>query len=273
MSMDRPDKPYPVPPPASPTTTPSPMPLYIPDPSIRGVSFDQLLNQRGIRMIHKKAIPCMNIESTSYQAHQPDCSFCDDSGIIYYDSKEIWGVFTGNSIEKTFEAHGVWEVGTAVVTLPTEYPDGDQADFNTYDKLVIPDFTVRLWELKEYEPTSNKKQLLRYDVSSVEYASSITNGQQKFYRVGIDFNIADDGSIEWVDGKEPSYDYENQRGEVIGWAYFANPVYIVLQCLRELRITQELIGGVKQARRLPQQVLVRRDFMADNAEKLSTSTS
>lgn len=273
MSMDRPNKPYPTPPPTSPLSTPSPMPLYIPDPSIKGVSFDQLISQRGIRMIHKKAIPCMNMESVTYQAHQPDCQFCDDSGILYYDNKEIWGVFTGNSIEKTFEAHGVWEIGTAVVTLPTEYPDGTQADFNTYDKLVVPDFTVRLWELKEYEPTQDGKQRLRYDATKVEYASSISDGVQKFYQSGTDFNVTDEGYIEWIAGKQPNYDYANQRGEVIGWAYFANPVYIVLQCLRELRITQELVGGIKQARRLPQQVLVRRDFMADNAEKLSTTST
>ena len=142
--MDKPNQQYPNAPATSITSTNSPMPMYLPDPPIKGVSFDQLLNQRGIRFIHHKAIPCMNVEATTFQAHQPDCQFCDDSGIIYYESKEIWGIFQGNSIEKTFEAHGVWEVGTAVVTFPTEYPDGTQADFNTYDRLEIPDFTVLL---------------------------------------------------------------------------------------------------------------------------------
>lgn len=268
MAMDKPNKTYPTPPPTSPVSTPSPMPIFLPDPSIKGVSFDQLLNQRGIRFIHHKAIPCMNVESTTFQAHQPDCPFCDDSGLIYYESKEIWGIFSGNSIEKTFEAHGVWETGTAVVTLPTEYPDGTQADFNTYDRLEMPDFTVRLWELKGYEPRPGGIQDLRYPIQKVEYASSITDGVQKFYLPGVDFNITPAGAIEWIPGKEPSYDASLERGEVIGWAYFANPVYVVLQSLRELRITQELVGGVKTARRLPQQILVRRDFMVGSGEKI-----
>jgi hypothetical protein len=268
MSMERPNKTYPNAPSTSVTTTGSPMPLYLPDPSIKGVSFDQLLNQRGVRFIHHKAIPCMNIESTTFQAHQPDCPFCDDSGILYYDSKEIWGVFSGNSIEKTFEAHGVWETGTAVVTLPTEYPDATQADFNTYDKLEIPDFSVRLWELKGYEPRPDGIQDLRYPIKNVEYASSITDGVQKFYLVGVDFNITANGEVEWIPGREPYYNVALDRGEVIGWAYFANPVYVVLQSLRELRITQELINGVKTARRLPQQILVRRDFMVGSGEKI-----
>lgn len=266
--MNKPNKQFPNPPPTSPATGPSQMPMYLPDPSIKGISFDQLLNQRGIRFIHHKAIPCMNVESTTFQAHQPDCPFCDDSGLIYYEAKECFGIFQGNSIEKTFEAHGVWETGTAVVTFPTEYPDGTQADFNTYDKLEMPDFTVRLWELKGYEPRPGGTQELRYPVEHVEYASSITDGVQKFYYVDVDFTVTSDGGIQWISGKEPFYDASLERGEVIGWTYFANPVYVVLQSLRELRITQELVNGVKTARRLPQQILVRRDFMVGSGEKI-----
>lgn len=270
MSMDKPNQPYPNPPATSVASTPSPMPIYLPDPSIKGVSFDQLVSQRGVRMIHSKAVPCPNVQSVNTNAHQPDCPFCDDSGILYYDEKEIWGVFSGNSIEKTFEAHGVWEVGTAVCTFPTEYPDGTQADFNTYDSLTIPDFEIRLWELKEYEPRTDNKQQLRYPVTKVEYASSISNGVQKFYTVGVDFNIVG-GDIQWISGQEPFYDSQRDVGETIVWSYFAKPVYIVVQSLRELRITQEMVNGQKQAKRLPQQILVRRDFMVGAAEKLGSA--
>ena len=273
MSIDKPSKIYPNPPPTAPTSTQSPMPTFIPDPSIRGVSFDQLLNQRGVRFVHRKAIPCMNMESVNYQNHHPDCQFCDDSGILYYEEKEIWGTFSGNSMEKTFEAHGVWEAGTAVVTLPTEYADGTQADFNTYDRLELPDFTVRLWELKAYEPRPDGIQYLRYPIQKVEYVSSITDGVQKMYKVGVDFNITADGGIQWISGKEPDYSNVLERGEVIGWAYFANPVYVVVQSLRELRITQEMVNGVKTAKRLPQQVLVRRDFIMNPAEKITPTTT
>ena len=273
MSIKKPDQIYPTPPATSPRSTPSQMPIYIPDVSIRGSNFDQLISQRGIRMLHHKAIPCMNVESTTFQAHQPDCPFCDDSGLIYYESKEIWGLFSGNSIEKTFEAHGVWEVGTAVVTMPTEYPDGTQADFNTYDRLELPDFTVRLWELKGYEPRPGNIQSLRYPVDDVEYASSITDGVQKFYYRDTDFTINSSGDIVWVEGRQPFYDSDKERGEVVGWAYFAKPVYIVLQSMRELRITQELVNGVKMSKRLPQQILVRRDFMVDSGEKIVNSTT
>lgn len=267
MSMDKPDKPYP----QYPTNATSQMPLYIPDPSIKGVSFDDLLKNRGIRFIHKKAVPCPNIITADNNAHHPDCDFCDNNGYMHYGEQEIWGVFQGNSIQKTFEAHGVWEIGSAVITLPTEYPDGTQADFNTFDTLTIPDFTIRLWELKEYEPRPGNVQELRYPVQKIDYVTSIVNGVQKFYIPGVDFNINPEGHIEWVLGRTPYYDHASGHGEVLTWSFYAHPVYIVVQSLRELRITQELVNGTKTARRLPQQILAKRDFLPDRGESIVNS--
>lgn len=241
------------------------MPPQIPDPSLRGASFDQLLQNRGIRFVHKRGLACPNIESLTSNAHNPMCTVCDGSGIWYYGEKTITGVFYSNSLEKMFEHHGVWEVGSAIVTMPTEYDDGTEADFNTFDQLYIPDFTVRLWELKEYEPTANKKQYLRYPIQKIDVAISVQNDIVKEYKEGIDFNLVS-GQIEWIVGKEPSYNHALGRGDVIGIAYYAYPVYTVLQHMRELRVTQEMVNGQKIARRLPQQILVRRDFLVNYPE-------
>jgi hypothetical protein len=252
------------------TNTPTEMPMYTPDSSIRGSSFDDLLKNRGVRMTHEKAFPCPNILTLDSNAHEPQCSFCDNNGFQHYDPKDIWGIFSGNSIQKTFEAHGVWEIGTAVVTLPTEYPDGTEADFSAFDRLTLPDFTVRLWELKEYEPRPGNIQQLRYPIEKIDRASSILSfGKvEKIYTQGVDFNINTQGDIVWVDGRQPGYDPVSQHGEVIAWSFYAHPVYLVVQTLRELRVTQELVNGQKVARRLPQQVLVRRDFLPTAAETI-----
>jgi len=260
------------PPPAiAPTSIPSEMPMWTPDVSINGNNFDQLLSQRGVRMIHEKATPCPNILTVDSNAHEPNCPFCDNNGFLHYGREEIFGVFSGNSIQKTFEAHGVWEIGSAVVTLPSHYPDGREADFNGFDRLVLPDFTVRLWELKEYEPRPGGVQELRYPIVSVDYASSISrDGQtEKKYVVGVDFNINADGNIVWVPGREPHYDPHTGHGEVITWSFYAAPVYLVVQVLRELRVTQEMnVKGQKSPRKLPQQVLVKRDFLPTAGESI-----
>jgi len=255
-----PNKEYPV----SSTTVPSPMPLIIPDPSIRGASFDQLLENRGIRFIHRRAAPCPNIKSLDDNSHDPLCSICDGNGILYYGDKEIWGTLLSNSLQKNFEQQGIWEIGTAVVTFPTEYPDGTQAEFQTYDQLVVEDFTIRMWELKEYEPRVNNQQRLRYPIVNSDFFACAKGGSLVELIEDTDFSIVD-GNIEWINAL--SYDSVTERGEVFVANYFANPVYVVLQHMRELRITQELqADGTKISKRLPQQLLVKRDFLANLPE-------
>ena len=270
MTMKKPDAIYPV----TPVSTPSPMPPQIVDHSIRGSSFDQLLQNRGIRFLHKRAVPCPNVRSLDDDSHEPQCPFCDNSGIIRYGDREIVGTFSGNSFEKLYEAQGYWEIGSAVVTLPTEYADGTQADFNTFDQLIIMDFEVRLWETKEYEPRTGNKQRLRYPIATggVDFMSSVEDGELVVYEVGVDFQITD-GSIEWLaGGRKPAYDLANELGSVFSIAYFANPVYNVLQHMRELRVTQEMQpDGTKIARRLPQEIMVKRDFLAQAPEKLASA--
>jgi len=254
--LDKPDKPYPNPP----QTYESPMPYDIPDVSIRGESWDQLAKNRGIRFIHKIAAPCPNIKRLVDNNHVPECPFCDNSQILYIQEKEIWGTFSNNTLEKMFEIQGVWEIGTAVITFPTEYPDGTQADFNVFDKLVCPDFQIRLSDLKEYEPKPDNKTGSKYPIIDLCDMTSVVDGALKKYIVGVDYNIVD-GEISWITGREPRYDDIEEIGEVLSMTYSANPVYNVLQTLHEIRATQQMVNGQKQARRLPQQVLVKRDFL------------
>jgi hypothetical protein len=255
-SLDKPNQQYP----NSPTSSPSPMPAHIPDVSIYGQSWDQLAQNRGIRFIHKQAAPCPNMKVLNDNNHQPNCPFCDGSQIIYVNEKEIWGTFSNNSLEKLFEIQGVWEVGTAVITFPTEYPDDQsQADFNVFDKLVCPDFQVRMTDLKEYDSTFPSMSL-KYPIERVFNMSSVVNGVLKEYVQGVEFNIVN-GEIVFVSGLEPAYNDIEEIGEVLSITYSAGPVYNVLQTLHELRATQQMVDGQKVAKRLPQQVLVKRDFL------------
>lgn len=251
-----------------PTSTPSGFPINLPDPSIRGDAFDQQLKNRGIRFIHKRATPCPNLRNLEDNTHSPNCPICDGSGILRYKQREIVGVFQGNSLQRLFEQQGIWEVGTATITMPTQYEDGTQADFNTFDHLIIPDFEIRTWELKEYEPRADNRQRVRYPITGIDHMSSVENGELRVYEEGVDYNLVD-GEIEWISGKEPAYDNINERGTVLTISYFCNPVYSVLQSMRELRVTQELIDGQKTARRLPQEILVKRDFLVSPPEKLA----
>ena len=254
MAVDKPSQQYP----KSPGSFNSMIPIVLPDPSIQGAAFDQLLQNRGIRFLHKVAAPCPNMVSLADNNHDPECPFCDNSQILYVEEREIWGVHAGNTLEKLFEIQGVWEIGTAVITFPTEYPDGTQADFNVFDQLICPDFQVRLSDLKEYDGSMITET--KYPIQRVVNITAITDNVRKVFVQDTDFTLVD-GNIHWIAGQQPSYNAIEEIGEVLSVTYVANPVYNVLQAMHELRVTQELIGGVKVARRLPQQVLVKRDFL------------
>lgn len=271
MSLKKPDKVYP----SSTKSTPPMahgMPSIIPDPSLYGDGFNQLINNRGIRFIHKKAVNCPNLQSLSDNSHFPGCPVCDGSGIYYFQEKEIFGAWAQNTLEKIFEVQGVWEVGTAVVSFPTDYSDGTQADFDTFDKLVCPDFEVRLRDLFEYEPRSNSRQRMRYPINTIEHLSKVVNNTLVLLVEGVDYNVVD-GDLEWIAGREPAYNEEAETGEVISISYMTNPVFNILNVLHELRATQEMgDDGIKRARRLQQQVLVKRDFLInDDRNKRETS--
>lgn len=258
--------------PLTPTSTPQFMPVNIPDHSLRGESWDQLLKNRGIRFIHRKATPCPNMVTIFDNSHNPNCPICDGQGMYFYREQEIVGVFYSNSLEKNFEMQGIWETGTAMVTLPTEYDDGTQAEFAAWDQLVITDFTVRVYELKEYEPRPSGTQQLRYPIHNIDYMASAVNDAINEFIEGTHFNIVG-GKIQWIPGQEPSYDSVNERGDVFAVQYFANPAYNVLQHMRELRVSQQMVAGQKIAKRLPQQILVKRDFLNNPAEKEASTES
>lgn len=250
------------------TSIPSFFPTNLPDPSGYKENFDQLVKRRGIKFIHYKSLPCPNIKVLDDNSHDPDCTICDGSGITYYDPKEIIGTFTSNSLEKQLEFQGAWEVGSAMVTFPSEYEDGSQADFTLYDKLQVVDYTVRLWELKEYEETPDNRQQLRYPIEKIAMLITTDGSTITEYLVDVDFTIQD-GKIEWVAGKAPSYDNVNDMGQTFSVAYFAHPVFIVLQPLRELRVTQQMQpDGTKISVRLPQHLVIKRDFLVNRPERV-----
>lgn len=254
--------------PKSPTSMGPFMPLNIPDSSMNEASFEQLLANRGIRFLHKKATPCPNMKTLNSGQHDPNCRICDHDNFIYYKSKEFWGTFIGNTIQKIFEYQGVWDIGATMLTVPTMYPDGDEADFNTMDKLVMLDFEIRLWELFEWKDPEDSKVFLRYPVTGVEFMCMALDSENiATFEDGVDFDIVDGALVFRRTGESKlSWNSELRVGSVVSVSYFANPVYIVLHPLRELRVTQELVNGQKVTKRYPQQLVIKRDFMpyADN---------
>ena len=255
----KPNTPYP----GNPMMMPQYMPLVIPDPSIRGESWDQLLQNRGIRFLHTRCLPCPNMLSLEDNSHNPVCPLCDGQGLLPYETKEIFGVVVSNSNDKNYEMMGYWELGNAVVSMPTEYSDGKQADFQSFDKLTAPDFTVRMWEMKTYKAgLPSNKQYMRYPIVNTDMVCAAINDVLTIYTSPTHFTVSGDGAIQWV--SPPPI------GAVYAVQYYANPVYVVVNLLKELRVSQQLNNGIKESKRLPQEMVVKRDYLVNPPSKANT---
>ena len=248
--------------PSNPGILPQFMPLHIPDPSIRGESWDQLLKNRGVRFLHQRMAACPNMLNLEDGSHSPVCPVCDGQGMFKYSEKEIFGVVVSNSLDKQYEFQGYWEMGSAVVTMPTEYPDGKQAEFLSFDKLVLPDFTVRMWEMKEYSVQPSNKQYLRYPIHNTDGVFAVIDDVLVEYIEDTDFTVSTDGAIQWI--SPPPV------GQTLTIQYFASPVYVVVNLLKELRVSQQLENGQKVSKRLPQELVVKRDYLINPPTKANT---
>ena len=112
----------------------------------------------------------------------------------------------------------------------------------------------------------------QFHSQKVQYLITASANSTKEYLQGVDFNITTDGFIQWVPGHQPSYDYVSEIGQVYSVAYYANPIYLVLQPMRELRVSQQLMpDGTKRSIRLPQNIVVKRDFLVNAPEKLAST--
>lgn len=234
----------------------------MPMPSIRKESFNEMVEGRGIRFYHSKSYPCSNMRSLDDNNHDPLCPHCDGSGILYYDRREVFGIFSSNSIERQFERNGTYEIGTVMLTVPTHYPDGVEADFSMFDKMEVVDYEVRLWDLKQYDPTVNGGVgRMRYPIVKTSRVEAVNASTRREFLEGTDFNIVN-GNIAWVPGRQPDED------QVYSVNYYCKPVYIVLNPMRELRITQEQTPAGRVTERLPQSLVLRRDFYVNGPDKL-----
>jgi hypothetical protein len=234
----------------------------MPTPSIRKESFNEMIQARGVRFYHSKAYPCSNMRSLDDNNHDPLCPHCDGSGILYYDRREVFGIWSSNSIERQFERNGVYEIGTVMLTVPTHYADGVEADFSMFDRMEVVDYEVRLWDLKHHDPDVNSGVgKMRYPIVKTSRVESVSANSRQEYIEGVDFNIVD-GNIAWVSGKSPA------EGQVYSVNYYCKPVYIVLNPMRELRVTQEQTSAGRVTERLPQSLVLRRDFYVNGPDKL-----
>lgn len=222
--------------------------------------FEQLIRAKGIRMIHQKPLPCPNQLTLNGNDHDPNCNNCYN-GFIYYDAKEFIGAFMGNSINRQFGMNGTWDLDQAQIVVPSKDKDGNEMDFQFFDQIIIPDFTVRYYQRVEASQTGVDR--LHFPGAKID---KVIGADGTEYVPGIDCTVDDRGYVRWLGSNRPGYNLDIDSGHIYSINYYTKPSFTIISLPHQLRVTQtKLPDGTSVQARFPQLVVVRKDFIPHQA--------
>lgn len=202
--------------------------------------FDQIVHQKGARVIWEKAILCACIDEDRHQADY-NCLYCSGKGFQYFDPLDIRAAITNINRDENQGNVGFVDVGTALVTTKST----DNVNFR--DRLTFIDFTTNYSEVVTVEDGVAK---LKYDVNDV---TMVMNGELKF-KEGEHYTLNDTQTeIHFEDGVISD-------GERVSVLMVVRPSYIVIDMPHDLRGTFIKFGEPEETWfKLPKQLQIKRE--------------
>jgi hypothetical protein len=191
------------------------------------------------------------------------------NGYLQVQPKQLWGYFNNDQLNKLFEIQGEYNENIAIVTISATCVDGSEAEVHPYDQLIAQEYTKRVYEMIEANPTGLDR--LKYYALDVLHVAS----KEREFKKDVDF-VLENGKIKWISQNRPGYDQRLNRGEAYSIAYYIRPIFYVHHVMKELRATQvfDPISGEKVAVRLPQHIMVLRELLVpDPDDKVGDATA
>lgn len=220
------------------TAIPSPMVLSPDIVSFEADAFDRFAEEKGITLVHMKAIPCSGseIDTGDIRSSHQNCA-CESTGWIYKKAGNFRGVFTNAPKHITFQSMGVIDHATAFLVVPRFYVNnGPQAYFANYDRLeydMPPGDTSMLvpyWEKININQSGLDR--LMFDPCVVEF---LVDGSGKEYHVGKDFTVCK-GGIKWLGQNRPQFDQYTNKGYTYSIRYLYKPAWYINRIYHETRM-------------------------------------
>lgn len=180
-------------------------------------AFERLLEQKGLCFTWEKATICFC--SREDGTSDPNCTACFGNGYLYFDPRDITVVVTTLKDTKAFGdlgEHGFWILGKVSITSPAKH------NLSFKDRLTAKNSQITYSQLLFI----GSKERLRYKALEVIFLAS----EATVFELGVDFIIVD-GAIQFLPSKEPP------PGTAVTIRYIANPSYIILEAIHEIRDT------------------------------------
>lgn len=228
-------------------------------------AFDDAVRSQGVRLVHYSAMRCPigMTDMDELRRPHPDHSGCTN-GFLYTKIGTITALFTGNSKHKNLEDVGFYDGSTVQVTLPREYddPPGEPIFVAPFDRFYLEEesLVVPIWQ--QFIHHESGRDRLKYPAVKVQ--TLIDSAGIRYFQ-GSDFTITD-GELRWI-GNQPVPQLDlggstTTRGAVCSVRYLYRPYWYVGQIVHELRVTQISDGPDRSIQRMPQAIVLHREYVA-----------
>lgn len=202
--------------------------------------FDQIVHQKGARVIWEKAILCSCINEERNQADY-NCPYCRGKGFQYFNPVDIRAAVTNISKDENLGSVGFTDVGTAYVTTKST----DNVNFR--DRLTFVDFSTNYSEVITVHDNVAR---LKYDVNEV---TTIMNGDIQY----------EPDTHYTLNAAQTEIHFEEDvisDGERVSVLMQVRPAYIVIDMPHDLRGTFVKFGEPEETWfKLPKQLQIKRE--------------
>lgn len=231
-------------------------------------AFNEFLNVQGVRLVHHKALRCpvgMTDVDDNRRPHE-DHSGCSN-GYIYYKAGIVTAGMQGNGNQQVSNDVGFIENSFITASFP-QYYDGttEQVTIAPYDRFFLHEeeedsrILVPTWHLQIAHQSRLDK--LYYPAVKVE---KLVDFRGTEYHEGKDFCI-ENGLVKWLTENWPGYQPDVKRGAIYSIRYHYRPYWYCARLLHEIRVAQvESLAG-RALMRMPQQILLAREYTFTNEE-------
>jgi hypothetical protein len=184
---------------------------------------------------------------------------------LYTKVGTITALFTGNSKHKNLEDVGFYDGSTVQVTLPREYddPPGESIFVAPFDRFYLEEesLVVPIWQ--QFIHHESGRDRLKYPAVKVQ--TLIDSAGIRYFQ-GSDFTVTSEGELRWI-GNQPTPQLDlggstTTRGAVCSVRYLYRPYWYVGQIVHELRVTQISDGADRSIQRMPQAIVLHREYVA-----------
>jgi hypothetical protein len=261
---------------------------------------DAFVKSLGANFYHWKATPSPIGLNDRGDYRRNDIDVITSNGYIYTFGGVFTATMTGNQKEQKRSGNtgALFDSSTAYLVLPRFYNDNSDKTIDgtaekccsnmgqvsaigekcceNFGKIQGKRIYLTPGDRLYHDPTINdlvvNKELLTYSFDSanipmfpiVKMDAPIVDSRGIYYKENIDFTICN-GNIVWTAGRpNPGIDSDTGVGRTYSIRYLYRAFYYVTDILREVRVTDVTIDGVRRPERMPMHVAIQREYIWHN---------